>query len=282
MSASARAVLWMIAGAACMVAMSALIKHLTRELPVAVVFFFRMAFAIPLALPWVAREGVSVLRTRRLREHFVRGAVGAFSMWCWVFGVKHLPLTTFTAISFTRPLWMTLTARVVLREAVGPRRFVLIAVGFIGVLIAVRPELHVGVAVLVALLGGAVSSITLIQVKQLTTTEPAVRIVFWFSVFGTLCAAPFAAAHWAAPAGAQLGWLALAAFAAAAAQYCIARAATLGEATVITPVDFIQLPFAAIVGFALFGELPDFLTFAGSALLLFSIVAIVHQKRKPL
>jgi len=282
MTGSARAVLWMIAGAACMVAMSALIKHLTRELPVAVVFFFRMAFAIPLALPWVAREGVSVLRTRRLREHFVRGAVGAFSMWCWVFGLKHLPLTTFTAISFTRPLWMTLTARVVLREAVGPRRFVLIAVGFIGVLIAVRPELHVGVAVLVALLGGAVSSITLIQVKQLTTTEPAVRIVFWFSVFGTLCAAPFAAAHWAAPAGAQLGWLALAAFAAAAAQYCIARAATLGEATVITPVDFIQLPFAAIVGFALFGELPDFLTFAGSALLLFSIVAIVHQKRKPL
>jgi drug/metabolite transporter (DMT)-like permease len=177
---------------------------------------------------------------------------------------------------------MTLTARVVLREAVGLRRCALITLGFVGVLIAVRPELHVGVAVLVALLGGAVSSITLVQVKQLTTTEPAVRIVFWFSVFGTLCAAPFAAAHWATPAAPQLGWLALAALAAAAAQYCIAKAAMLAEATVITPVDFIQLPFAAIVGYALFGEPPDLLTFAGSALLLLSILAIVHEKRKPL
>jgi drug/metabolite transporter (DMT)-like permease len=249
---------------------------------VAVVFFFRMAFAIPLALPWIAHEGWSVLVTRRLPEHFARAAVGAFSMWCWVFGLKHLPLTTFTAISFTRPLWMTLSARIVLREAVGLRRFLLIILGFFGVLIAVRPELHAGVAVLVALLGGAVSSITLIQVKQLTSTEPAVRIVFWFSVFGTLCAAPFAATHWETPAAAQLGWLALAALAAAAAQYCMARAASLSEATVITPVDFIQLPFAAIVGYAFFGEPPDLLTFAGSALLLVSIVAIVHEKRKRL
>lgn len=282
MTGSARAVLWMIAGAACVVAMGALIKHLTRELPVAVVFFFRMAFAIPLALPWVARHGASVLVTTRLWEHFVRAAVGALAMWCWVFGVKHLPLTTFTAISFTRPLWMTLTARVVLREAVGLRRCLLIALGFVGVLIAVRPEVHAGVAVLVALLGGAVSSVTLIQVKQLTSTEPAVRIVFYFSVFGTLCAAPFALADWETPAAAQLGWLALAALAAAAAQYCTARAATLGEASVITPVDFIQLPFAAITGYALFGELPDLLTFAGSALLLLAIVLIIHEKRKPI
>jgi drug/metabolite transporter (DMT)-like permease len=276
MTGSARAVLWMMAGAACTVAMSALIKHLARELPVAVVFFFRMAFALPLALPWIASGGVSVLVTSRLREHFLRGAVGAFAMWCWVFGVKHLPLTTFTAISFTRPLWMTLTARVLLREAVGLRRLMLIAVGFAGVLIAVRPEVHAGLAVAVALAGGAVSSITLIQVKSLTTTEPAVRIVFWFSVFGTLCAAPFAAADWETPAPAQLGWLAL------AAQYCVARAATLGEATLITPVDFVQLPFAAVVGYALFAEPPDLLAFAGSALLLAAIFAIVHEKRKPL
>ena len=267
-----------------MVAMSSLIKHLTRELPLAMVFFFRMAFALPLVLPWVARHGPAVLATRRLREHLLRGAVGALAMWCWVFGLKHLPLTTFTAISFTRPLWMTLTARIVLREVVGLRRGLLILLGFIGVLIAVRPEAHAGiagVAVLVALLAGAVSSVTLMQVKQLTTTEPAIRIVFYFSLFGTLCALPFALADWETPTLEQLGWLALSALAAAAAQYCIARAATLGEATVITPVDFMQLPFAALAGYALFGEPPDFLTFAGSAVLLLAVVAIVHEKRSP-
>lgn len=282
MTGSARAALWMLAGAALVVAMSALIKHLARELPIAMVFFFRMAFALPLVLPWVARHGPAVLATTRLREHFVRGAVGAFSMWCWTFGLKHLPLTTFTAISFTRPLWVTITARIVLREVVGLRRGLLILLGFVGVLIAVRPELHAGAAVLVALLAGAVSSLTLTQVKQLSTTEPAIRIVFYYSVFGTLCALPFAVAYWQTPTLEQFGWLAAGAIAAASAQYCIARAANLGDATVITPVDFMQLPLAAVVGYALFGELPDLLTFAGSAVLLLAVVAIVHEKRKPL
>ncbi|MBM3357606.1 MAG: DMT family transporter [Betaproteobacteria bacterium] len=281
MTDSVRAVLWMLAGAACIVAMAAIIKHLARELPIAMVFFFRMAFALPLVLPWVVRHGPAVLATRRLREHFVRGAVGALSMWCWVFGLKYLPLTTFTAISFTRPLWTALTARVLLREAVGLRRGALIVLGFVGVLIAVRPELHMGAAVLVALLAGALASLTLTQVKQLTTTEPAVRIVFYYSVFGTLCALPFALLDWETPSLAQLGWLAAGAVVAASAQYCIARAARLGDATVITPVDYMQLPMAAVVGYLLFGEPLHFLTFAGSAVLLLAVVAIVHQKRSP-
>jgi drug/metabolite transporter (DMT)-like permease len=282
MTGSARAVLWMLAGAACIVAMAAVIKHLARELPIAMVFFFRMAFALPLVLPWVVRHGPAVLATRRLREHFVRGAVGALSMWCWVFGLKYLPLTTFTAISFTRPLWTTLTARILLREAVGLRRGGLIVLGFVGVLIAVRPELHASSAVLVALLAGALASLTLTQVKQLTTSEPAVRIVFYYSVFGTLCALPFALFDWETPSLAQLGWLAAGAIVAASAQYCIARAARLGDATVITPIDYMQLPMAAVVGYLLFGEPPDFFTFAGSAILLLAVVAIVQEKRKPL
>ncbi|MGH8188407.1 MAG: EamA family transporter, partial [Steroidobacteraceae bacterium] len=117
-----RAILWMTLSAACVVAMNGLLKHVSRELPIAVVFFFRMAFALPLVLPWIAGQGVAVLATRRLPEHFMRGALGALSMWCWVFGIKYLPLTTFVAISFTRPLWTTMSARFLLRESVGLRR----------------------------------------------------------------------------------------------------------------------------------------------------------------
>ncbi|MDA1082475.1 MAG: DMT family transporter [Gemmatimonadetes bacterium] len=280
LATNARAILWMLLGAACVVAMSAVIKHVSRELPVAVVFLFRMAFAIPLVLPWVAWDGFKILHTRRLKSHFARGTVGALSMWCWVFGVKYLPLTTFTAISFTRPLWTTLTAWLVLREVVGRRRGMLTLVGFAGVVMVVRPALDAQLAVLVALLGGAVSSLTLVQVKQLATTEPAARIVFYFSLFGTLYALPFAIMAWTTPSLPQLGWLALAAIAAASAQYCVARAAALGDATLITPVDFMQLPFAAIVGFALFSELPNLLTIAGSVVIVSVVFAIVHVERR--
>ncbi len=274
------AMAWMLSTAACIVAMSAMLKHVTQELPVSVVFLFRMAFAVPLVLPWVLRSGPSVLSTARLREHFARGTVGALSMWCWVFGVKYLPLATFTAISFTRPLWMPLTAWLVLRERVDRRRGLLILLGFAGVLVVARPEFRLEAAVLVALLGGALSSVTLVQVKQLAATEPSARIVFYFSVFGTLYALPFAIADWVTPTPVQFGWMALSAFAAAAGQYCIARAAAIGEATVIAPVDFMQLPLAALTGFLVFAELPDLFTFAGAAVILAATVAIAREERR--
>jgi len=277
---NARAMLWMTLAAACIVAMSAMLKHVTQELPVMVVFFFRMAFAVPLVLPWVLRGGIRVLATRRLGQHFVRATVGALSMWCWVFAVKSLILAAFTAISFTRPLWMPLTAWVALSEHVGARRGWLILLGFAGVLIVTRPQLQVDAAVLVALLGGAVSSITMVQVKQLTRTEPSARIVFYFSVFGTLYAFPFAVIEWVSPNLPQLGWMALSAIAAAAGQYAIARAAGVGEATAIAPVDFVQLPFAALAGFAIFGELPDVFTFAGAAVILAATLAIAQEGRR--
>ncbi|MSP88271.1 MAG: DMT family transporter [Alphaproteobacteria bacterium] len=275
-----RAMAWMLWASALMVAMNATIKLMTQELPVMVVFFFRMAFAVPLVLPWIVRSGPQILATERLGQHFVRAVFGALGMWCWVFGVKYLSLATFTAISFTRPLWMPFTAWLMLGERVNKRRGFLILFGFAGVLIAARPDMVLDVVVLVAILGGALSSVTMAQVKQLTATEPSVRIVFYSSVFGTLLGLPFAIADWATPSLVQLAWLALSAITAAAGQYCVARAATIGDATVITPIDFLQLPFAALAGFMIFTELPDLLTFAGAAIILLATLAIAREEQR--
>ena len=280
LSGNAQAMLWMLLGAASIVVMSALLKQVTRELPVAVVFLFRMLFAIPLVLPWIARDGGAILRTHRLGAHFMRAIVGAFGMWCWIFGVKYLALTTFTAISFTRPLWMTLTAWLLLGEVVGWRRGILTLAGFAGVVIVVRPALDVHVAVLVTIIGGAVSSLTLVQVKQLAATEPAARIIFYFSVFGTLFALPFAILDWATPNAPQLAWLALTAVAAAMGQYCVARAAALGRTTLIAPIDFMQLPFAAMIGLFVFGEALDLPTLLGSVIIVWAVFMISVTRQR--
>jgi drug/metabolite transporter (DMT)-like permease len=275
-----RAMLWMTMTAACIVSMSAILKHLTHELPLAVVFFFRMAFAVPLVLPWIARGGIGVLATRRLGFHFLRGTVGAFSMWCWVFAVKSLALATFTAISFTRPLWMPLVAWLVLSERVGARRAAMILLGFAGVIVVARPTLDFDAAMLVALLGGAVSAVTMVQVKQLTVTEPSARIVFYFSVFGTLYAFPFAVFDWMTPTLAQFAWLALSALAAAAGQYAIARATAIGEATAVAPMDFVQLPLSAIAGLAIFSEMLDIPTFVGAGIIFLATLAMAREESR--
>lgn len=274
-----RAMAWMVGAAVSIVAMSAVLKQLTVELPVAVVLFFRMVFAMPLILPWLARGGLAVLRTHRLGAHLSRGVVGIASMWCWVYAVSGMKLADFTAISFTRPLWMPLTAWLVLGEIVGYRRAAFIALGFAGVLVVVRPDFHLDAAVRVALLGGALSSLTFAQVKQLSTSEPSVRIVFYFSAAGAVLAAPFAALDWVTPSPLQLAWLAIAALTAAFSQYCAARACASGDTTVATPVDFLQLPFAALVGFALFGEVPDAWVFVGALVILAAVLGIARLTR---
>jgi drug/metabolite transporter (DMT)-like permease len=201
-------------------------------------------------------------------------------MWCWVFAVKSLALATFTAISFTRPLWMPLVAWLILSEQMGTRRGAMILLGFAGVLVVARPTLQLDTAVLVALLGGVVSSLTMVQVKQLTVTEPSASIVFYFSVFGTLYALPFAIVEWVSPNPPQLGWLALSALTAAAGQYAIARAATIGEATAIAPMDFVQLPFAALAGLVIFAEMPDLPTFVGAGIIFLATLAIAREERR--
>lgn len=270
--------LWMALCAALMVIMSALLKQLTHELPVMVVLFFRMLLALPLILPWVGRGGIAFLRTRRMPGHFVRSVAGAVSMWCWVYAVSGMPLADFIAMSFTRPLWMPLTAWVMLGEIVGYRRAGMIALGFLGVLIAVRPQYQtIDTAVLVALFGGVMSSLTMVQVKQLGTTEPSARIVFYFSAYGTLFTAPFAAFEWVTPTLLQLVLLAAMAFFAAFSKYCIARACETGDATVISPVEFLQLPLAAAVGLLIFSEQPDVLVFVGSLLILAATIGIARS-----
>jgi drug/metabolite transporter (DMT)-like permease len=243
------------------------------------VLFFRMLFALPFVLPWLARGGIAVLRTRRLGGHLLRGLVGIASMWCWVYAVSGMKLADFTAISFTRPLWMPLTAWIVLGEIVGYRRAGFIALGFAGVLVVARPDFHLDAAVMVALLGGALSSLTFALVKQLSTTEPSARIVFYFSASGTVLAAPFAVLDWMTPGLVQLAWLAVAALTAAFSQYCVARACASGDTTVATPVDFLQLPFAALLGFAVFGESPDLWVFVGALLILAAVFGIARLTR---
>ena len=264
----------------CMVAMNGILKQMTRELPVMVVLFFRLAFAVPLVLPWLVRSGGALLRTQRPVGHLLRSAVGVASMWCWVYAVNGMNLADFTAITFTRPLWIPLVGWLMLHEIVGLRRACWIALGFVGVLIAVRPQFEMEAAVLVALLGGAASSVTFVQVKQLATTEPSARIVFYYSAWGTLFIAPFAALEWVTPSVSQLGWLACGALTAAGGQYAIARACVRGQPTVITPVEFLQLPLATVVGFVGFGERPDLWVYAGTLLILIATLAIARQAHR--
>ena len=268
----------MVLSAAFLVAMSAILKEITRELPFGVILFFRMLFAAVIFFLIALPRPIATLRTERPFGHVSRAAVGVVSMGCYVFALAYLPLADFIALSFTRPLWMPLVAWLMLREIIGGTRLALILLGFVGVVVIARPSLDPDLAIVVALVGGALSAVTLTQVKQLSTTESPVQIIFYFSLIGSFLSLPLAISSWILPSGGQFVWLLLSAITAAASQYCLAQACRLGDATVLAPTDFIQLPFAAALGFVAFSELPDLWTVIGTAIIAAAVLTIAKTE----
>ena len=277
-TANVRGVLWMLAAVVGLTAMFAVLKHLTRDLPVLEVSMFRMAASLLFFLPWLIRHGPAALRTRRPLAHFMRGFFGATSLLCMVYAVSKLILADATVLGFTIPLWSIILSMLFLGERIRLRRSLATIAGFIGVLLVVQPQGGVAPAALVALFGAMLASGAIITMKDLTRTEPTDRIVVYFLIIGTLILLGPAIYVWQWPSLAQWGWLLALGMLGSSGQMFLTRAYALGEVTIIAPLDFLRIIVAGIIGFIIFDELPDAWAFAGTAVILFSCVYIVRRE----
>lgn len=271
---------WMAGAALFVVAMNALVKAANRELPEAMVLFARMALAVPLTLGLMTTVGAAGFATRRPWGHVHRALIGTAAVACFVYALAGMGLAEFVAVSFTRPLWLPLAAWLLLHERLTRPRAIAGIAGFIGVIAMVRPQFAVNAALGIAVLGAVLSSLSVIQVKQLSATEPSSRIVFYFSIAGTVLCAPAAIAQWVTPTGAQLALLFGVAASATGTQYCIARACTVGNAAAIAPVDYVQLPLAVLAGYLMFAERPDAWAILGAIIIIAANLWLARHERQ--
>lgn len=150
----------------------------------------------------------------------------------------------------------------------------------IGLGFLVPPVTRTGIsdAILSALLRGFV----VVFIKNLTTTESPRRIVFWFFVVGVIMLAAPALMHWTDPTAEQWFWLTIAALGGWVGQEWLSRAYREGEATIIAPLEFTRMPVAAVIGFALFAEIPDYWSLAGTLIIIGAslIISRTHAARK--
>ncbi len=279
LSAAFRGILWMVAGGAAFTIMGALIKYLAQGLPLTVVVFFRMVIALVMLFPWLLRDRFAPVRTSRPGLHLWRSAAGLLSLVCLVYSLSRLDLADAVALSFTTPLWMIITAALMLNESSGPKRWLATAIGFGGVLIIVRPDIDIDPAMLTAVAGAFFASLSLACVKKLSSTDSALTTTFYFSFIGTLICIIPAAFNWVTPTMVEFILLTGTGGAGAIGLMCAARAYSLADATVVSPVDFTRLPLAAVIGFFLFGESPDLWTLMGAAIIMLSVVYIGHRER---
>lgn len=274
--------LYMIAGAAILAAHFAIVKYLVPDLPQPVIALWRGAFAALLFMPRVARDGWAIIATSRPIGHAWRSFFGLISFLLFIYALGLLPLGDAVAISFTSPFWSVILGVLVFRDRLTWRLAAAVAVAFSGVILIAQPSGggNFGLGAGLGLASAILTSLAMMMVKQLTRSEPADRIAFYFMIGGAVFSLPIAAFDWAWPHGADWLWLFGCAALFYVGQTCLARAYARGTFSRVAPFDLTRLPVSLLIGFLWFGEVPSTLAFAGMALIALASLDLLLQGRR--
>ncbi|OGA24141.1 MAG: hypothetical protein A3I01_14800 [Betaproteobacteria bacterium RIFCSPLOWO2_02_FULL_65_24] len=278
---ASRGILWMLAAAFFYATLYIAARQSVKNLSVAQVAFFRAALVALLMLPWVWRSGLSCLATRRIGLHALRAAFLYSATLAWVYALAHMPIADVTAINFATPLFTVVFAVFFLGEAVGAHRWAALFLGFGGVLVILRPGIaEITPAALSALASAAGFAAGHAIARGLGRTENANTMVFYLYGLGAPMALVPALLDWQTPSWSDMGWLAVMAGLTLLAQQGLTRALIAAPASVVMPFNFLQLPFVALFGLVLFGELSDIWTWTGAVVIFGSSYHIAQRESR--
>jgi drug/metabolite transporter (DMT)-like permease len=241
--------------------------------------FFRNLFGLLALLPLLRYSAPGVFRTRQLPRYFVRSAIGIGSMLCGFWAIGHLPMAQAISLSYSTPLFVTIAAVIWLGEVVRRRRWTAVILGFIGVLVIVRPGTEgFSAGSLVAIAAAVLSSIVAIQIKQLSRVDPPDTIVFYTYAFWVPLSLVPALFAWQWPQGIDWLWLVAIGVFGTGGQLFWTRALKLGEVSALTPISFMQLPLVTALAWLLFDEGVSHWTVAGALIIFGANVYIAHRE----
>ena len=246
------------------------------------ILFFRQIVVFLSSVPTLLKSYPESLKTHNIGTHVWRlsGAFVALSFSIWAVAV--LPLTTAVTLSFAQTFFVAILAAVVLNEVAGPHRVAAIVIGFIGVVVVMRPGLggFLNIHALIPLIGALGAAVAVVAVRKLTRTESTTTLLLYQSVFVGLLAGLPLFWLWVTPDFGDLIFLLSMGVVAAAGQWIGIAALRLGEASVVSTIKYTDLLFAAVLGFMLFGEVPEKSTILGATLIVGSALYLYQRENR--
>jgi drug/metabolite transporter (DMT)-like permease len=281
-AANRRGVLAMAAGMASFVSNDALVKFVSQSLPAAQLIFIRGVFATLLLLA-IAHALGATRHWRALfeRKVLLRAGLDAFATMAYLTSLFHLPIGNATAINMATPLFITLFAVIAFRERVGPGRWLAIAAGFLGVLLIVQPRGEAFNAyALLCLAGTLLHAARDLTTRTIDPAIPSVLVTVSTAVAVTLLSGTLAAFQdWQPVGGAQYALLAAASVFLGGGYFLLTVAMRGGEMSLVAPFRYTGLLFALLLGFLVWGDVPNALAWAGIALLVAAGWYVLHGAR---
>ncbi|MEC7761969.1 MAG: DMT family transporter [Pseudomonadota bacterium] len=259
-----------------------LAKVLTADFHAFQITWVRLFGLMAVVLVMLALKGPGMLRTKAPGLQIFRGVIAIVSSLSFIIAIRYVPLAEGTAVSFVAPFMVTILGALLLKEPVGIRRWLAIAVGFVGVLIIIRPGaglLHPAIAFV--LLAAACFAGRQIVSRYLGSSESTMTTVAYTAI--TACVLLFIpmVLVWKTPVEPlHLALFALMATVAAAGEFLIIRALETANAVVLAPMHYSLIIFATIWGFLVFGTLPDLFTWVGAGIVVASGLYTIYRESK--
>lgn len=271
--------LWLVSGGFIFTCNGVMIRLLSEQVESVQTAFFRAFFSVLLLLPMIASGRVKPWTSPRIAGHFWRTVMGTTSMVLGFYAVSMLPLADATALGFSQPLFSVCVAALVIGEKVRWRRWSATIVGFIGVLVMVRPgagSLQPGA--LIALANAASVALSILLVKRLSDSETPLMILTQFAIWSTLLLTIPAIWVWRWPDA--WGWTLAVGVSASATvgQYFWVQAFKSGEMSAVAPFEYLRLPFAVFMGWLIWGQTPEIWTYVGAAIVIGSALYIAQRE----
>lgn len=274
-----RGAAWMCGTVLCFVAMAVAGRQLSGRMDTAQIMLLRSLVGLVLIAPFAFLSG-RVL-TRRPFLHLTRNGVHFVGQFAWFYGIAALTLVDVTALNATTPVWATLMAMAFLGERAGLRRWAVVALGFAGVMVVLRPHaIPVSGAALVCLIGAAGYAGANVLSKTLMRTDTPVQVVFYMMLIQAPMSALILWDGWVAPVEGDVFWIALVGAGGVLAHFTMNRAIQLAEISVAIPITFVQLPLMSAVGFVLYLEVPDPWVLAGACMIFGGSWWNIHAERR--
>jgi drug/metabolite transporter (DMT)-like permease len=273
--------IWILSSAVIFTATNALIKYMGNSLDSLQMVFFRGLFGTLFLLPIVWRAGGwEVLRTKRMNFHLARGLTGSLSLMTIFYALTHMPLADVTGISFSRSLWVIVLAVLFLSEKIRWRRSLATLVGFLGVLVMVRPGPEANPAAFAAVLNALFVAMSVVLIKRMTVTEKPLTILFWGTLIPTFVTLPPALVVWKNPTMFDLTLMAIIGAGLSVGHSCLIHGLRVGEATAVMPFDYTRLILSGIAGYIFFFEVPDPYTIVGAIMIVGSTFYIARREAR--
>jgi len=259
--------------------MNTLVRLAAAELPPIQIAFLRNLFALIAMMPWLFSQGLANAKSNRPGLQLTRAIVGIIAMALWFTSLALVPMTQAVALNFTLPLFVVAGAAILLKEDVGTRRWGATAIGFLGMLVIIRPGfLDVSATTFLPIIAAVFMAMSMLILKKLSDYDsPGTSVLYMNFLMAGLSFIP-AIFVWQSPSWQTLGFVALLGTFGTMAHLSLARAYRVAEASAIMVFDYARLPLIAICSYIVFDEVAGFWTWIGAAIIAGSAIYIARRE----